>query len=116
MLSTSGIDPPQGIAFLSARKLRSGGVVYELNSESAAKWLNSREIRSAFTGHFGPNAVIKDRVLQVVVENVPTTFNIDSPMSLAETAAKSGLESGDIAKARWIKPISRRSPNQRTAH
>ncbi|KAH7916970.1 hypothetical protein BV22DRAFT_986658, partial [Leucogyrophana mollusca] len=94
----------------------SGGVLYELESDTTAKWLNEKDTRKQFIDHFGPGTVIKDRTLQVIVQNVPTTFTPDSQLALKETETKSGLVEGSIAKARWIKPIQRRAQNQRTAH
>ncbi|KAH7917854.1 hypothetical protein BV22DRAFT_1025631, partial [Leucogyrophana mollusca] len=115
-MESAGELVPEGSAFLSARKLRSGGILYEMNSETSAKWLNNKEARSRFLEHFGPDAIVREHLLQVVVEYVPTTLDVNSPTSLTETVRKSGLQEGDIAKARWIKPLHHRSPNQRTAH
>jgi hypothetical protein len=52
----------------------------------------------------------------VLIENVPTLFVPDNKYTLAEIEKKAGLKTGAIAKARYIKPESRRQPGQRTAH
>ncbi|KAH7902771.1 hypothetical protein BJ138DRAFT_1108252 [Hygrophoropsis aurantiaca] len=116
MMASAGIHVPEGAVFLSTRKLWSGCMLYETGSAAHAKWLNNKDTRKSFLEHFDPDATIRERLMQIVVEYIPTSFDTDSQASLEEAARKSGLEPGDIAKARWIKPLHRRAPNQRTAH
>ncbi|KAH7903837.1 hypothetical protein BJ138DRAFT_971929, partial [Hygrophoropsis aurantiaca] len=100
----------------SARRLRGGSILLELESREAANWLNSSFTRDIFVQKFLPGAVIKGRNLQVIAEGVPISLNPDSEQSLTEIAEKSGLDEFSITKARWIKPLQRRSPQQKNAH
>jgi len=52
----------------------------------------------------------------VLVENVPISFVPENRYALADIEKKAGLKPGSIAKARYIKPESRRRQGQRTAH
>ncbi|KAG1764360.1 hypothetical protein EDD22DRAFT_739183, partial [Suillus occidentalis] len=65
---------------------------------------------------FGADIIIKDRAYHLLLENVPISFDPNSQIALADMERKGGLTRDDIIKARYIKPIARRSPNQRTAH
>ncbi|KAG2739811.1 hypothetical protein P692DRAFT_201661418, partial [Suillus brevipes Sb2] len=100
----------------SARRLPHGGILYELNSKSAAEWFNTPANRSNFLEHFASNVTIKERSFHVLMENVPVTFVPDNPAAIADIENKAGFKSRTISKARFIKPIARRQPNQRTAH
>ncbi|KAG1794545.1 uncharacterized protein HD556DRAFT_1188813, partial [Suillus plorans] len=100
----------------SARRLPHGGILYELDSAESAQWLNTPAHRGKFAVNFGPNATVKDRSFNILVENVPLSYNPSSIHSNTEVEAKGGLKQGSITKARWIKPINRRKADQRTAH
>ncbi|KIK33972.1 hypothetical protein CY34DRAFT_98738 [Suillus luteus UH-Slu-Lm8-n1] len=106
------------MAILSARKLTHGGILYELNNQESAVWLNIPDNRSSFLEHFSAEVIInlKDWSYQLIVENVPITFNPTSPMAITEIETKGGLQPKSVTKARYIKPVARRTPNQRTAH
>ncbi|KAG2153358.1 hypothetical protein DEU56DRAFT_726959 [Suillus clintonianus] len=107
---------PEGMVFLSARRLPHGGALYELNSAESARWFDNPANRSKFLEHFGIEVMIKDRSYHVIVENVPISFIPDNYAALAEVEKKAGLKPKAIIKARYIKPIARRNPGQRTAH
>jgi len=105
---------PKGTKVVGARKLRKGGVIYELNSAEAARWL--RREKAAFTVGVGGTSVVKERVVDVIVEYVPTSFNPDALAEGHKIETDSGLSRGSFALARWIKPLRRRAPGQRMAH
>ncbi|KAG1759604.1 hypothetical protein EDD22DRAFT_782326, partial [Suillus occidentalis] len=115
-MDQNGIETPKELTFVSARRLPHGGVLYELNSKESAEWFNSPTNRSNFLEYFAPNASIKDRLYHVLMENVPITFIPDNPAAIADIEKKAGLKPKSISKAKFIKPASRRHPNQRTAH
>ncbi|KAG2089124.1 uncharacterized protein F5147DRAFT_556739, partial [Suillus discolor] len=100
----------------SARKLPHGGILYELNAPGSAKWISIPANRSNFLNHFGTDIVIKDRAFHLLLENVPISFDPNSQIILVEVEQKGGLSQDDIVKARYIKPITRRNPRQRTGH
>lgn len=100
---------------MSARKLRHGGVIFEVDSIDTKAWISCQSNSKAFSENFGNETIIKDRTFQVIAEYVPTTFNLDSSTSLAETEKSNKLRPGSLIKVKWIKPLARRNPNQRTA-
>ncbi|KAG2051730.1 hypothetical protein BDR06DRAFT_889374 [Suillus hirtellus] len=115
-MSKAGIELPENIAILSARKLPHGGILYELNATTSAAWINIPTNRSTFLNHFGADIIIKDCAYHLLLENVPISFDPNSQIALADMERKGSLTWDNIIKARYIKPIARRSPNQRTAH
>lgn len=66
--------------------------------------------------HFGHDLIIKDRTYQTLLKNIPVVFDPNSPVCIAEIELKAGFKLDEITKARYIKPIARRTPGQRTAH
>ncbi|KAG2110709.1 hypothetical protein DEU56DRAFT_749773, partial [Suillus clintonianus] len=68
-------DVPQDAAFTSARKLRHGGVIFEVDCTNTKAWLSCQSNSKSFSEHFGSSTMIKDKTFQVIAEYVPTTFN-----------------------------------------
>jgi len=116
LLRKEGKEVPQDLSFLSARRLPHGGILYELNSTQSAKWFQTPSNRSTFINFFGNDVTIKDRSFHILVENVPIAYDPNSASINGEIEKKGGLKHNSITKAKWIKPIARRIPNQRTAH
>ncbi|KAG1796595.1 uncharacterized protein BJ212DRAFT_1290274, partial [Suillus subaureus] len=102
---------PEGLSFLSARRLPHGGVLYELNSTELAMWFNTPMNRSKFLEHFGIEVVIKDRSFNILIENIPVAFVPENHTALSDVEKKSGLKPKSILKARYIKPIARCRPD-----
>ncbi|KAG2108903.1 uncharacterized protein F5147DRAFT_531038, partial [Suillus discolor] len=100
----------------SVRKLSHGGALYELNAPISAEWLNIPTNRRIFLNLFDANTIIKDRSYHLIVENVPISFDPNSKTAITEIEIKGGLQANSISKTRYIKPVARRSPTQRTAH
>ncbi|KNZ77458.1 hypothetical protein J132_05416 [Termitomyces sp. J132] len=63
LMGIQGMDSPE-IEFLSARKLRNGGVLYKLNSTDAAKWLAKPDVRRTFLSRFGAGATVSATIQQ----------------------------------------------------
>ncbi|KAG1765681.1 hypothetical protein EDD22DRAFT_774829, partial [Suillus occidentalis] len=93
-----------------------GGVLYELDSAESAQWFSNPANKSKFLEHFGVEVVIKERSFHVLVENVPISFVPDNHAAIDDVEKKAGLKPKTISRARYIKPIARRTPGQRTAH
>lgn len=101
-------------SMIGAKRLKNGGILYELNSSGAAQWI--RQERECFEKHFGGTSIIKDRVVAVLVENVPVDY---APEALAESSKierDSDIDLDSLISTRWIKPVQRRTDSQRTAH
>jgi len=59
----------ESVSMVGAKKLRNGGMVYELCSIAVAKWLRGEW--EAFIVSFGGTLVVKDRCVAVIIEYVP---------------------------------------------
>ena len=109
-------DKPMGMKFVTAKKLRNGGVVLEMDSEAAANWLRRKDVRSRFAESFGGSAQIKDRTFQVVVQYVPTELR-DRSREIMEAAEDSvGSGRGTIVGMKWMKNPQHWREGQRYAH
>jgi len=99
---------------LGAKRIGNGGIVYELNSDQAAKWV--RHERDAFEKNFGGSSIIKDRISAVIIKNVPVSHSPDALSECRKIKRDSNLKLGSLISTRWIKPIQCHSSNQQTAH
>ncbi|KAG1832875.1 hypothetical protein DFJ58DRAFT_750333 [Suillus subalutaceus] len=84
LLTKDNEDTPTNLAFLSARRLPHGGVLYELDSVESVLWFNVPAHRSKFLEHFSTEIVIKDRSFHILVENVPISFIPDNHATIAD--------------------------------
>jgi hypothetical protein len=88
----------------------------ELDSDSAAAWFAQDHVRRKFIQRLPPGINIKHRLFHAVVQFVPLTFRPEKEVDLREVEEVNGLKTGDIARARWIKPVARRAPTQTCGH
>ena len=84
----------------------------ELDSDDTVTWFTDTEIRKRFLQKLHPTAFIKSRSYNVVVQFILLTFQTDRTSDLREVEEVNRFNEGDMTKARWIKPIARRSPSQ----
>lgn len=99
---------------IGAKKLKNGGVIYEMDSKETASWI--REEKEAFMANFSGNAIVKERVVSMIAEYVPTSHTTDSPTELRKIEMESNIDTGSLVSSRWIKPIHKRKKGQLTAH
>lgn len=111
-------DAPEGARFNGAKKLKNGGVVYEMNSAEAATWLRGEAVMKSFLAKFGGTSVIKDRAYTVVVEYVPTSLDLETNQQVEyqNIETSNDVPPLSIISARWIKSPRRRNSGQKTAH
>ena len=102
------------ITFLSVRKLRHGGCLYEVNSGEASQWLKRDANMRAFQLKFGLQAIVKARHYPVVLKNLPIGFD-PSEAVYRQIEKENGWETRDLAVMHWIKPPKRRRDGQQTA-
>jgi len=99
----------------SAIKTKKGAILLTLNSKEAAAWIREPEIEMAFADSFAKGAHIRDREYSLVLPSVPLTFEPDNETHLREVEEVNSLPYRAIRKARWIKPVGRRRPEQTRA-
>jgi hypothetical protein len=102
------------ITFIGAKKLANGGIVFDLDTEEAAKWIQANKI--TFLSKFSGTATIKNRALAVIVEYVPLSHSPDALAEMRKIERDSKLPTGSLLATRWIKPIHRRTAGQKSAH
>jgi hypothetical protein len=102
------------IMFIGAKELANGGIVFDLDTEEAARWIQAN--KSAFISKFSGTATIKDRALTVIVEYVPLSHSPEALTEMRKIERDSKLLIGSLLVTRWIKPIHRRTAGQRSAH
>ncbi|KIJ42375.1 hypothetical protein M422DRAFT_171239, partial [Sphaerobolus stellatus SS14] len=97
--------------------LRNGGIVYKLNSSEAANLIQeNEEVRSSFMGLYSSQASVKPCLYPVIVKQVPISFKLDSNMDIRNLEEGNEISTGEIERARWIKPPAQHDTNQRAAH
>ncbi|KAI0072473.1 hypothetical protein K474DRAFT_1650995, partial [Panus rudis PR-1116 ss-1] len=117
LMARAQLDIPKGLTFISVRRLRNGGIEYELESAYSAQWLAEASTQKLFTSKMGLTAAtVKQPAYRLVLLNVPIHFIPDSQIQLEIIEAQNSLDRGTIMQATWIKKPERRSLNQLTAH
>ena len=111
-------DKPTSIPihFVGVRKLRNGGVIYEMGSPDAVQWLKSGTNMTGFLQAFGATLVIKQRAYSTVVKYIPPTFKPEDHSQLEGIERENNLRTEEILSAHWIKPAHWQKSGQQTAH
>lgn len=108
--------PPQDTTIVEISKLRKGGFTILFNGKDVVNWLQDTGVEFEFTIALADDATIVKRSYSILVPRVPLTFDPTEENHLREIEECNELPEGTIIKARWIKPINRRAPEQRAAH
>jgi hypothetical protein len=114
--SMEGRDRPKGAKVESAIKTRGKAVVLTLNSRETVEWLRDPGNEVTFTRGFSDGSHIKERLYNLILPRVPISFNPDDEVQLRELEEVNDLPNDTVAKAKWIKPIDRRRPDQTVAY
>jgi len=106
---------PTEVKLKSGTLLRNGGLLLELNSDEAARWLRSDDVIDCFLGSLGSGASIKNRTYQVIVQFVPISFDPADSEQVRLFEEHNNIACGSIAKVEWIKPAKDRKLGQKVA-
>ncbi|KAJ7123431.1 hypothetical protein C8R44DRAFT_579689, partial [Mycena epipterygia] len=93
-----------------------GAIVLHLNTMQAAQWVRVPWCIAAFLMGMGGMSIYCPRSYSVVVEFVPVTFDPELGQAFETVEVANGLERGSLMQVRFIKPVVRRNPGQRSAH
>jgi hypothetical protein len=102
--------------FLSAARMRNGGILLEMSNAQDIAWLVGAEIKDKFTKTFDPTALIKPQCYSIFIQFVPITFQPEEDTDLRELEEANGMPQDSIVRAKWAKPIECRAPNQLCGH
>jgi hypothetical protein len=108
-------DHPKDAKVESVIKTRGKAYVLTLNSKETAEWLRDPGNEDTFTKGFSNGLHIKERLYNLILPRVPISFNPGEEMQLREMEEVNELPKDTIAKAKWIKPVDRRRPDQTVA-
>ena len=100
----------------SINKIRNGGALLEVDSDTAATWLLEQENRDKTCKKIGPGVSFRSRVHNLIAFNVPLGISPENKNHCQEICEANSLDPDTIVTMRWVKPIHRRSQEQRTAH
>jgi len=106
---------PKDIKVQTLFKTRQGALVLTLESKEAVAWIKQPEIEIAFTAAFAEGSHIAERSYSLIAPSVPILFDPKDDKHLREVEEANGLRTKEIVKAKWIKPIGRRRPDQTRA-
>jgi hypothetical protein len=70
----------------------------------------------SFEKNFSSSSVVKDQAASIIIENIPTSFSPEALGKFAKIERDSELPTNSILSVRWIKPLHRRTADQRTVH
>ena len=93
--ASQGMDEAR---MLGARKLRNGGVLYELNNAKAATWLQNKKV--TFIEQYGAMLVMKEKAISVMMEYVPTSHSPDVLAKNRKIECNSGIAAEDLISMR----------------
>jgi hypothetical protein len=101
---------------LEISKLRKGGFTILFKEKEIVDWLNNAGVESNFTSALAEDATITKCNFPILIPCIPLTFDPTEDSHLREVEECNELPTGTIVKARWIKLVYRRAPEQRSAH
>ena len=116
LMAEEGESPPTHAEFIGGFRTRTGAIIYTLNTSKAAKWIKSPDILWLFKEKYGGSAEARSKHFNVLALYVPITFDPDLDAAKRQVEADNRLRKGSLAHARYIKPVQKRSPNQKVAH
>ena len=108
--------PPEDTTIEQIAKICKNSVIITFRTKGAAHWLKQPEVGEKFTAQFMEGAMVKPRQYPILVPWILLTFNPREDSHLREVEEGNGLGNNIIAKARWIKPVYRRTLGQKAAH
>jgi len=106
---------PKDIKVQTVFKTRCEALVLTLNSKEAVTWIKQVEFEMAFTAAFSEGSHITDRSFNIIVPNVPISFDPKDSKHLRKVEEANGLRTREVIKPKWIKPIGRRRADQTRA-
>ncbi|CAK5270118.1 unnamed protein product [Mycena citricolor] len=114
--NTNGNEKPEELKARASQRTRNGALIIHMTTVEGAEWIQQPENMRAFLGALGGTTVHTPHNYTVIADFVPVTFDPESPTAISELEDNNGHENGQIASARYIKPMERRARGQRVAH
>lgn len=109
-------NAPTDYDILAVTKLRKGGILLETNKEDTANWLKIKENSERFRQQIQVKSDFTKRTYAMIAKFVQCTFDPEDQRHIEDLKDENCWDSNLFAKARWAKPIERRTPHQTHAH
>jgi len=106
------LSKPKDIKVQTLFKTCQGALVLTLDSKEAVAWIKQPENEIAFTMAFAEGSHIAERSYSLITLSIPILFNPKDNKHLRKVEEANRLSAKEIIKAKWIKPIGRRRPDQ----
>ena len=100
----------------SISKLPNGRILIEMDSDVATTWLTNQDNQVKFCAKIGQGVQFYTQVHQLIAFNTPLGITPEDPKHRQEVCEANNLELETITMMKWVKPIQRRTQEQRTAH
>ena len=107
---------PAETKVITALKTRGKALLLTLNSKEAVSWINEPSNKLTFSDTFSKESHIRQRSFNLILPGLPIIFDPNRAKHLREVEEVNGLRANMIKKARWIKPTTRRRPDQSHAY
>ena len=114
--SVTNRPPPIDTTIIEISKLQKGGFTVLFKHKEVVDWLQDPKVECTFAIRVAEDAMITKCTYSILVPRIPLTFNPSNEKHLREIEECNELLEGAVVKARWIKPVNRRVPEQRSAH
>jgi len=105
-----------GAEFVSARTLKNGGILFEMDDTDGVSWLREPENRKNFEEKFGGAVKLKARQFQVVIRFVPVCLKESLESAVGPIERANHLNKGIIENIRWLRDPKHWKPDQKAAH
>jgi len=107
---------PMETKVVTALKTCSKALLLTLNSKEAVSWINEPSNELTFSDTFSKESHIRQRSFNLILPGLPIIFDPNWAEHLRKVKEVNGLRVNAIKKARWIKPTTRRWPDQSHAY
>ena len=88
----------------------------QFGSKETAEWFRQPQIELSILPKVDSSAMVKERNFQILVPRVPVTFDPENKEHLRELEEQNNIHPKRIRRAKWIKPIYRRTLGQQLSH
>jgi hypothetical protein len=116
--AVDALDNPNDITIevKAVLRLHTGCLLLELNSKEATDWIRTEAIHVQLIEYLNIQGAIKDRQYPILVPFLPIKHDLASKEWIDLIERENKLPQGSITSIKWVKPIEKRSREQRVAH
>ncbi|QRV91732.1 hypothetical protein RhiJN_19750 [Ceratobasidium sp. AG-Ba] len=113
--SSKGLTMLPKIVFKTARRLPSGGILFELAEHTHAALLSLAPFAMAFEDCFPEEVISYGQQADMFVDGAPVAFDPTSEQNIRALESENQLERGSVLYCSWVKPAEMRAPGQTRA-